>query len=55
MILGAIDAGVDGDVIVIHHDRDPVFLYPELSERGWIATRIDGDPGEVRLELARAG
>ena len=55
MIMAAIDAGVDGDAIVVHHERDPVFLYPELSERGWVATRVDGEPGEVRLKLVRAG
>ena len=55
MIMAAIDAGVDGDAIVVHHERDPVFLYPELSERGWFAPRVDGEPGEVRLKLVRAG
>lgn len=54
MILAVIDEGVDRDAIVIHHERDPVFLYPELAERGWIATPVPGDPGEVRLRLVRA-
>ncbi len=53
MILAVIDEGVDRDAIVIHHERDPVFLYPELAERGWIATPEPGDPGEVRLRLVR--
>lgn len=39
--------------IVVRLDRDPVFLYPELAEQGWAATRIDGDDGEVRLRLER--
>lgn len=38
--------------VIVHHDRDPVMLYPELLEMGWWAERIDGDPGEVRLRLA---
>jgi hypothetical protein len=37
----------------VHHERDPTFLYPELAEIGWSATTIDGEPGEVRLRLAR--
>ena len=44
----------DAAVIVVHHDRDPLLLYPELAERGWLAERIDGAPGEVRLRLRRA-
>lgn len=43
--------GHDGRPLVVHHDRDPALLYPELAERGWWAERIDGDPGEVRLRL----
>ena len=46
-------AGADGAVIV-HHDRDPQLLYPELAQIGWSAERIDGDAGEVRLRLARS-
>lgn len=42
----------DGPVIV-HHDRDPVLLYPELAQLGWGAERIDGDIGELRLLLRR--
>ncbi|MBI5720553.1 MAG: DUF2249 domain-containing protein [Burkholderiales bacterium] len=38
--------------IIVHHDRDPVHLYPELLQLGWWAERIDGEPGEVRLRLA---
>lgn len=41
-------------VVIVHHDRDPQLLYPELAERGWRADIVSGDPGEVRLRLARA-
>ena len=37
--------------VVVHHDRDPLLLYGELAEVGWVAQRIAGDPGEVRLRL----
>ena len=39
--------------VVVHHDRDPLLLYGELAEVGWVAQRIAGDPGEVRLRLVR--
>lgn len=42
-----------GTRIVVRLDRDPVFLYPELAEHGWAASRVAGDAGEVRLELER--
>ena len=39
--------------VVVHHDRDPVMLYPELAQIGWGAERITSPPGEVRLLLRR--
>lgn len=51
-ILRHVDAhGHDGRALIVHHDRDPALLYPELAERGWQAEHIDGDAGEVRLRL----
>lgn len=41
--------------IVVHHERDPVYLIPELAELGWEVQYLEGDPGEVRLRLVRAG
>ena len=52
-ILGLV-RGIDDDTaVVVHHDRDPELLYPELAEIGWQAERIEGEPGEVRLRLSR--
>jgi len=45
----------DDGVLIVHHDRDPQLLYPELAEIGWCAERIAGDPGEVRLRITREG
>mgnify|MGYP003374368375 FL=1 len=53
-ILSMIDGGAEETAFTVHLERDPVFLYPELVERGWIATPVDADPGEVRLRLERA-
>ncbi|HET8748127.1 MAG TPA: DUF2249 domain-containing protein [Ramlibacter sp.] len=37
--------------LVVHHERDPLLLYPELAEIGWEAERIAAPAGEVRLRL----
>lgn len=37
--------------VVVHHDRDPVFLAPELAERGWAIVRVDQAMAEIRLWL----
>jgi hypothetical protein len=34
-ILRMIDAGEAGAVLIAHFDREPIFLYPELDDRGW--------------------
>ncbi len=39
--------------VVVHHDRDPILLYPELDEIGWSACRMEAPAGEVRLLLHR--
>ncbi len=43
----------DATPVIVHHERDPKMLYPELAEMGWTAEHIDGAPGEVRLKLER--
>ncbi|MDR3441279.1 DUF2249 domain-containing protein [Telmatospirillum sp.] len=43
----------DGEDIIVHHDRDPIYLYPELAELGWEVEPLAGDAGEVRLRLHR--
>lgn len=53
-ILQLVREAAAGSVLIVHHDRDPLLLYPELVQIGWWADRIPGDPGEVRLRLAAA-
>jgi hypothetical protein len=53
-ILALVESIADGTPVIVHHERDPAMLYPELAELGWTATPIDGEPGEVRLRLERA-
>jgi hypothetical protein len=58
MILQLIDGGEVGPLIA-HLDREPIFLYPELDDRGWAHEIIPsecGDPAcenEVLLQLVR--
>jgi hypothetical protein len=53
-ILRLIESVADATPVIVHHDRDPLLLYPELAERGWTAQIIAGEAGEVRLKLQRA-
>jgi len=53
-ILALVKSIGDATPVVVHHERDPHFLYPELAEIGWTAERIDAPAGEVRLRLERA-
>ena len=39
-------------VVIVHHDREPLLLYPELAERAWHADALPAPPGELRLRLA---
>lgn len=52
-ILQLTDGPDHGGRITVHHRRDPLYLYPELAERGWSWQRIDGEPGEIRLLLIK--
>lgn len=53
-ILTLVESIRDATSVVVHHERDPQFLYPELAEIGWRAERIEAPAGEVRLKLERA-
>jgi len=56
-ILRLLDLGEVDSVAIAHLDREPIFLYPELDERGWnheIVQFGDVDNGdEVVLRLVR--
>lgn len=52
-ILSLVRSIDDDRAVIVHHDRDPQLLYPELAEIGWSARIVDGEPGEVRLRLVR--
>ncbi len=45
--------GMEGPVIV-HHHREPLYLYPELLERNWDYKIISSTPGEICLLLTKS-
>lgn len=42
-----------GPTVVVHHKREPVFLFPELAWRGWSWEAIAGDAPKFRYRLTR--
>lgn len=58
-ILRMIDLGEAGPVLIAHLDREPIFLYPELDDRGWAHEIMPpscegaGCEHEVTLRLVR--
>ena len=52
-ILELVESIRDATPVIVHHERDPQLLYPELAEIGWRAVRLDAEAGEVRLRLER--
>jgi len=60
-ILEAIDGGEIDTALIAHLDREPIFLYPELDERGWSHEIIQSSCGDpdcaegVMLRMVRWG
>ncbi len=58
-ILQMIDRGEVDAVLIAHFDREPIFLYPELDDRGWshdiVASECGSCDGRRRLCIARYG
>lgn len=52
-ILRLIDGDADLPALVVHHERHPQYLLPELAERGWSVARVCEEFQDVRLWLER--
>ncbi|MCA1908398.1 MAG: DUF2249 domain-containing protein [Magnetospirillum sp.] len=52
-ILRLIDSSPDLTGLVVHHERMPQYLLPELAERGWSVARVVEEFQDVRLWLER--
>ena len=46
--------GPDDELVVIH-DRRPVFLYPQIEDRGFTHRTEEPEPGVVRIVIRRGG
>jgi uncharacterized protein (DUF2249 family) len=44
-----------GDELEVRHGRRPVFLYPQLDERGFVHETDEPEPGLVRIRIRRRG
>jgi hypothetical protein len=57
-VLRTIDSG-EHATLVVHLDQEPLLLYPELDDRGWVYELLPPECGdascddEVRLRLTR--
>lgn len=45
-VLRTIESGEVDTLLVGHFDSEPIFLYPELEERGWSHEVIDSQCGD---------
>ena len=52
-IIGLLEGAAPTGDVIVHHDRDPIYLYPELHERGWQAQPLDNPDDVVCLRLSR--
>ncbi len=56
-ILRMIDDGEVDSVLIAHLDREPIFLYPELDDRGWshelMASACMSCEDDVKLRIER--
>jgi len=52
-VLRLLDSGEHQGTVIVHHQREPAYLFPELADRDWDYAHLDGEPGEVRLRLTR--
>ena len=53
-VLDALDELGPASRLVVLHDRRPVFLYPQLDDRGFVHETDEPEPGVVRIVIRRA-
>jgi len=52
-ILDALGQLSAGECLEVHHDRRPLFLYPQLDERGFLYETDERAPGLVHIRIRR--
>ena len=53
-VLLALDALAPGATLEVLHDRRPMFLYPQLDDRGFRHETHEVGPGLIRIVIRRA-
>jgi uncharacterized protein (DUF2249 family) len=53
LVLEQVDTLAEGDTLEVIHCRRPVFLYPQLDERGFLHATDEPEPGVVRIVIRR--
>ena len=43
----------DDQVVTVVHNRDPIYLYPELAEIGWELTLVRAEDGALYFQLRK--
>ena len=54
-VLERLDTLAAGQTLVVVHERRPLFLYPQLDERGFVHETEEVEPGVVHIRIRRAG
>jgi uncharacterized protein (DUF2249 family) len=54
-ILEAVERLRPGEILEVFHERRPLFLYPQLDERGFLHETDEPAPGLVRIVIRRGG
>jgi uncharacterized protein (DUF2249 family) len=52
-VLERLETLAPGGVLVVLHDRRPMFLYPQLDARGFLHETDEPEPGAVRIVIRR--
>jgi uncharacterized protein (DUF2249 family) len=52
-VLERIDTLADDERLEVIHDRRPMFLYPQLEERGFAHETDEPEPGVVRIRISK--
>ena len=52
-VLEAVDRLPAGQTLEVLHERRPIFLYPQLDDRGFVHETDEPEPGTVRIVIRR--
>ena len=53
-VLERVERLAAGEQLEVLHDRRPLFLYPQLDERGLVHETDEPEPGVIRIRIRRA-